>query len=347
MRRERGTVKLFLFLLVIIVLMAVLWIVMRRVDGAFEAEMPMVETEDIYTALEEEKPQPQGKVEINGKKTAYYDEIVTYLVIGTDASGNDATDMEEYQGSMADFLMLVVLNKTKGTYGTLQLNRDTMTRVALLQKDGSANAHATIQLCTAHWYGKDREAGCENTVSAVSELLGGINIDGYYALDMKGITELNRLAGGVEVTLLEDFTDVDKAMKKGKTVTLTEEQAYHYVHDRYGVGDETNLSRMKRQKQYIEKLSQTLKSRLVEDTSFINQMYRQLTTYATTNITARQFSVLAQNAGMYESMGSVELEGKMKVGEALGDGIEHAEFYLDDGEIDRVLKILYLDEKEE
>lgn len=40
-------------------------------------------------------------------------------------------------------------------------------------------------------------------------------------------------------------------MKKGATINLDDEQAYAYVHDRYGVGNEENTSRMKRQQQYM------------------------------------------------------------------------------------------------
>lgn len=60
---------------------------------------------------------------------------------------------EAYQGAMADFLMLVVFDEENKTYGAIQLNRDTMTEVSLIDKQGEGEATAEIQLCTAHWYG--------------------------------------------------------------------------------------------------------------------------------------------------------------------------------------------------
>lgn len=72
---------------------------------------------------------------------------------------------------MADALMLVVVDKEEKTYGILQLNRDTITEVPMLLQDGSANASAQMQLCTAHWYGKDKAASCGNTVETVSKCL--------------------------------------------------------------------------------------------------------------------------------------------------------------------------------
>ena len=72
----------------------------------------------------------------------------------------------------------------------------------------------------------------------MSHLLGGVPIDGYYELPMKAIPVLNKQVGGVTVTLEDDFSSVDAAMVKGKTITLSDSQAFHYIHDRYGVGDE-------------------------------------------------------------------------------------------------------------
>lgn len=74
---------------------------------------------------------------------------------------------------MADALMLVVVDEEEKAYGILQLNRDTITEVPMLLQDGSANASAQMQLCTAHWYGKDKAASCDNTVETVSKMLGG------------------------------------------------------------------------------------------------------------------------------------------------------------------------------
>lgn len=73
--------------------------------------------------------------------------------------------------SMADFLMLVIVDKTENTYSFLQFNRDTMTEVALIDHNGEGEATANIQLCTAHWYGGNREQSCENTVKSVKKLI--------------------------------------------------------------------------------------------------------------------------------------------------------------------------------
>ena len=45
-------------------------------------------------------------------------------------------------------------------------------------------------------------------------------IDFYVAMNMDGISELNDLAGGVTVTLEDDFSSIDPAMTKGTTLPL-------------------------------------------------------------------------------------------------------------------------------
>ena len=83
-----------------------------------------------------------------------------------------------------------MLTTIEQTERFLQLNRDTMTEITLLQPDGTGYASANLQLCTAHWYGGDAWSSCENTVEAVSYLLGELPIDGYYALDMQAIPRI-------------------------------------------------------------------------------------------------------------------------------------------------------------
>ena len=224
-----------------------------------------------HTAEQTEQPidwDSLQKVKLNHHKYGLLHKVTSWLIIGTDVSGNQDGIGEDYQGAMADFMLLVVFDEENHSYGMLQLNRDTMTEIHLLDNKGEGEATADIQLCTAHWYGGNRQQGCENTITAVSHLLGGVPIDGYYELPMKAIPVLNKQVGGVTVTLEDDFSSVDAAMVKGKTITLSDSQAFHYIHDRYGVGDEENTSRMRRQRQYMSAFADKAKQKIAEDNQF-------------------------------------------------------------------------------
>lgn len=279
-----------------------------------------------------------GSLKLNGNIYSYYHDFETYLIMGTDKTGADS---KVYQGSMSDFLMLVIVDKTDNNYSFLPINRDTMSEVRLIQDDGTGVATAELQLCTAHWYGGNAEQSCANTVESISKLFGGLKINGYYAIPMDEIPKLNHSVGGVTVTLLEDFQDIDRQMKKGETLALSDEQAYRYIHDRYGVGDEKNTSRMKRQQQYMEAFFTKAKEKAKSDKAYVGQLFREFEQTATTNLTAKKISGLTNRLIKGTQKGFFEIKGTSKIGKALGDGIDHAEFYPDKESIIDVLTKIY------
>lgn len=297
-----------------------------------------------HTAEQTEQPidwDSLQKVKLNHHKYGLLHKVTSWLIIGTDVSGNQDGIGEDYQGAMADFMLLVVFDEENHSYGMLQLNRDTMTEIHLLDNKGEGEATADIQLCTAHWYGGNRQQGCENTITAVSHLLGGVPIDGYYELPMKAIPVLNKQVGGVTVTLEDDFSSVDAAMVKGKTITLSDSQAFHYIHDRYGVGDEENTSRMRRQRQYMSAFADKAKQKIAEDNQFAATLLNALDSYAISEINQNDLMHYLDTINEYQSQGMLTIDGKLKLGKALGDGLEHREFYADAASIEQIVKKLY------
>ena len=306
----------------------------------FENHMPEpVISEDGFLMDEQsEELAALGSLKLNGNIYSYYHDFETYLIMGTDKTGADS---KVYQGSMSDFLMLVIVDKTDNNYSFLPINRDTMSEVRLIQDDGTGVATAELQLCTAHWYGGNAEQSCANTVESISKLFGGLKINGYYAIPMDAIPKLNHSVGGVTVTLLEDFQDIDRQMKKGETLALSDEQAYRYIHDRYGVGDEKNTSRMKRQQQYMEAFFTKAKEKAKSDKAYVGQLFREFEQTATTNLTAKKISGLTNRLIKGTQKGFFEIKGTSKIGKALGDGIDHAEFYPDKESIVDVMTKIY------
>ena len=306
----------------------------------FENHMPEpVISEDGFLMDEQsEELTALGSLKLNGNIYSYYHDFETYLIMGTDKTGADS---KVYQGSMSDFLMLVIVDKTDNNYSFLPINRDTMSEVRLIQDDGTGVATAELQLCTAHWYGGNAGQSCANTVESISKLFGGLKINGYYAIPMDAIPKLNHSVGGVTVTLLEDFQDIDRQMKKGETLALSDEQAYRYIHDRYGVGDEKNTSRMKRQQQYMEAFFTKAKEKAKSDKAYVGQLFREFEQTATTNLTAKKISGLTNRLIKGTQKGFFEIKGTSKIGKALGDGIDHAEFYPDKESIIDVMTKIY------
>ena len=150
----------------------------------------------------------------------------------------EAVGVENYiQGGQGDVQMVLTIDDTNRTWQILQINRDAMVNVNVLGVTGDIVSNEFQQICLAHSYGNGKESSCENNVSAVSEMLEDEKIDGYFALNMDAIGLLNEIAGGVTVTVTSDFSKVDPTLAEGSTITLTDEQATTFIHDRKDVDD--------------------------------------------------------------------------------------------------------------
>lgn len=271
----------------------------------------------------------------------YDHKIENFLIMGTDGSGNEEAIGEDYIGSMADFLAVAIVDHTEKSYAILQINRDTMTKVNLILSDGSGEARALEQICCAHWYGGNKEMSCKNTVAAVSELLGGLPIDGYYAIPMQEIMRLNATVGGVTLTVQGDFTREDPSLVAGETITLTDEQAEHYVRGRMSVDDGGNQSRMSRQKQFMTAYMQQAREKTSQDQKFLLDVFDSFSDVATTSLNGKHISKLGNDLYQYKNIGIFEFEGKESLGQALGDGLDHAEFYVDEASMTSIMEQLY------
>ena len=93
--------KLILGILLFIVLVGVLYFVLQKID-----ERDTVETdgEDTYLTSDND-------IIFDGKIYELDHPVKSYLIMGTDGSGNENVKGEQYEGSMADFLMLMVIDE--------------------------------------------------------------------------------------------------------------------------------------------------------------------------------------------------------------------------------------------
>jgi anionic cell wall polymer biosynthesis LytR-Cps2A-Psr (LCP) family protein len=122
-----------------------------------------------------------------GENYALREDLETVLLLGVDKYVTE-TGVESYNNTQqADFLMLIIFDRTNKSYTALQLNRDTMTEITMLGVRGEQAGVFTGQLALAHTYGSGGKDSCRNTVDAVSNLLYGIDIDHYVAVTMDAV----------------------------------------------------------------------------------------------------------------------------------------------------------------
>lgn len=340
MSEKKKTMRAVIEIIIAVLVIIAVYFIIRGMDR-HDVRIRQAATENETQRVWKEFQENPVSIKLHKKTWKFAHPVQTYLFIGTDKSGNEDAEGEEYHGSMADALMLVVVDKEEKTYGILQLNRDTITEVPMLLQDGSANASAQMQLCTAHWYGKDKAASCDNTVETVSKMLGGLPIDGYYALKMDAMPLLNHEVGGVTVTLEDDMTKLDPAMKKGATLTLTDRQAELLMQSRYAMDDDRNTQRMRRQQIFLKAFMKKIKKQNAGDVNATVKLYDRLRPYATTDIKMNDLTALLKDMQGYTDKGIITIDGTSKIGEKLHDGKKHWEFYMDEDSLETSMKQLY------
>ena len=340
MNGKKKTMRAVIEIIIAVLVIIAVYFIIRGMDR-HDVRIRQAATENEMQRVWKEFQEKPVSIKLHKKTWKFAHPVQTYLFIGTDKSGNEDAEGEEYHGSMADALMLVVVDEEEKAYGILQLNRDTITEVPMLLQDGSANASAQMQLCTAHWYGKDKAASCDNTVETVSKMLGGLPIDGYYALKMDAMPLLNHEVGGVTVTLEDDMTKLDPAMKKGATLTLTDRQAELLMQSRYAMDDDRNTQRMRRQQIFLKAFMKKIKKQNAGDINATVKLYDRLRPYATTDIKMNDLTALLKDMQGYTDKGIITIDGTSKIGEKLHDGKKHWEFYMDEDSLETSMKQLY------
>ena len=295
-------------------------------------------------------PRPSGKaapgdgegeelptIYYNGREYLYNDSLSTLLILGIDDVQLTETAASR-NSSQADMILLAVFDPGRESCTLLQLNRDTMCEVPVLDYNGKFVRYQVEQLALAHTYGSGMEKSCENTVEAVSRFLYGAEIDNYFAFTMDAIPILNDLVGGVTVTVEDDFSGVDPTLVKGNAVKLTAENVEHFVRARSSMAeDPTNINRMKRQRAYLTGLGEELKRTMSEDASFVIEAYSALSGSLVTDCSVDQMSAYGERFSGYALSGIVTPEG-----EAVG-GEKFMEYYADEEALRQlVLDVFYL-----
>ena len=190
-----------------------------------------------------ELPQETAEtMEVDGVTYRRRTDLTTILVMGIDHDSEVEAE-GSYQGGQADFQRLIVIDSKDKTVRQLKIDRDTMAEVTVLGMLGNPVGTTQMQISLAHGFGDGKEESCGYARDAVSRLLQGENIDFYLAMSLDGISVLNDLAGGVTVTLEDDFSAADPAMTKGATLTLQGDQAEIFVRRRMDIGEGTNEAR--------------------------------------------------------------------------------------------------------
>ena len=145
MSEKKKTMRAVIEIIIAVLVIIAVYFIIRGMDR-HDVRIQQAATENETQRVWKEFQEKTVSIKLHKKTWKFAHPVQTYLFIGTDKSGNEDAEGEEYHGSMADALMLVVVDEEEKAYGILQLNRDTITEVPMLLQDGSANASAQMQI---------------------------------------------------------------------------------------------------------------------------------------------------------------------------------------------------------
>ena len=262
-------------------------------------------------------------IEYNGQKYSPKKGVETFLVIGLDKFQGSSTADSHESGIQADFLMLFVIDNEAKKCTALHINRDTMVNINKVAIGGVKVDSFTKQIALAYNYVADdnEKVKCRNVKDSVESLLNGVKIDHYLSLTMDSVAILNDLVGGVEVTVLDDFSSIDNSLVKGENIVLNGQQALCYIRSRYGLENSENIARMARQRQYVNALYSKAVSCIDEDKDAVIKWVDAMDEYLVYDSSDYEMKELAKKLSGYEFSGIREIEGETNNGE------EFVEFY--------------------
>ena len=288
------------------------------------------------TVFSKDQPEEITRKTVTRDGVEYFprQDLCTVLIMGIDRQGKAVPSQEPNHGNAVDMVTLLIFDKKDETVSLLSLNRDMIVEMPRLNEYGRETGTRFAQLALSHTYGRGMEDSCNNTKKTVSNLLYGIPIDYYLSMSMDAIEVLNDAVGGVAVTVEDDFSKVDPSIQIG-TMTLNGEQALRFVQARAGVGDQLNLSRIRRQQEYMQGFLTAFKEKAAQSSSFLAKTYDEVSDYIVTDMSVSVLSRLMEDYSQYELKDVISLKGENKLEK------EHYAFYVDEEALDTLVLELF------
>lgn len=262
-------------------------------------------------AAPEESVSDEGELRLDKDTITYNGELYrrnTYvkpiLCMGVDRSDIMTEDRKLGAAGQADGIFLIAQDTARNSLKILMIPRDAMTEITELNPDGSEIGKVVWHLTLAYAYGDGRTKSCQNMVESTSNLLFGLPIDHYMAVDTAVISTLNDAVGGVTVTIpTSGMEKRDSAFVQGSTVTLKGEQAEAFVRYRDIERDNSALFRMDQHQEYITQYFRAIKKKSQEDSQIVPHIFDMIQDYMVTDMGKEKYLKIA-----LDSLGSDNLE---------------------------------------
>lgn len=267
--------------------------------------------------------------------------IKAYLFMGVDRSDPLTEPAVPGSGGQSDGIFLAAWDTSRNTVKILMIPRDTMTDIILTDLSGNEMGHDVQHLTLAYAYGDGLEKSCEYMARAVTNLCGGLKIDGYMSVSLGALPIVNDLVGGVEVTIEDEaLTQRYDEFVLGDTVTLQGEEAERFLRYRDIGETQTAIGRMERHKAYLEGFSKAAKETARQEDGLAVKILDGIKPYMVTNMAKDEYLKIA--ADFLSSSQALEDSDFLTIP---GEGVEagmYDEYHADmDGTQEMILSLFY------
>lgn len=261
-------------------------------------------------------------------------DVTVVMVLGIDQYGPaESSNYHRNEGS-ADSVMLLVFDDKAENCTVLHLNRDTMLDMNVLGIRGEYAGTTYGQLALAHTYGTGLEDSCENVKNTLMNFLHGLQVDYYVAMNMDALPILNDAVGGVTVTVTDDFSQVNPGITMGE-LTLQGDQVIDFVRTRKDVGDQKNITRMERQREYVDGFLEAMYDKVHDNGEFLISTYEKVAPYIVTDCSVNTLSAMMDRYSDFTIVDTVTPEGD----NIIANG--HYEFHVDEEKLDKLIVELF------
>ncbi|MFD4906057.1 LCP family protein [Kitasatospora purpeofusca] len=225
-------------------------------------------------AIAKDRP-PEAQADADGNKP------VNLLLIGSDSRGKNNSDLGggEDGGARSDTTILLhVYADHKHAVG-ISIPRNAMVAIPSCKlPNGKWSKGTNSELFNAAFSVGGTDDGNPACTQNTVEKLTGIRVDHTMVVDFQGFAAMTKAVDGVDICLPEDIHEKDlndKLPAKGAVVLkkgpqkVQGQQALDYVRLRHGIGDGSDIGRMKRQQAFISSLAAKIKKQGLNPTTLL------------------------------------------------------------------------------
>ena len=204
------------------------------------------------------------------------------------------------------YVLLVAVDEDTKTMQPIHISRNTICKYNDLDSVGRIIGTKTGKIRNSYKGVNDELLGLINIKDAVCQLFDNVRIDYYATIDLSHIADITQVFEGIEITINEDYTDLDPTYTKGTTFVITPEGANQFV-----IGDESkeSVDRIeKRTSAYVDGLFEYGQYKHHDDEEYFERKYAEITKYCLFN--SNDIIYYAGNVAEYVNLPVISLSGQ-------------------------------------